>query len=171
MKKHVLLSVCLCSLIAPGAMAQSIGPSVLNSAGGSAVIGGNTYEWSAGEMTLVSTFAATGISVTQGILQPMQSTTGIAQLAIGNDELRVFPVPATDVLYIRPSFMAGGALSISLLDAAGRALVRTNTALSAGNEVQQLDMRAYASGNYLLQISYDSKGVLKQQSYKVQKAH
>jgi len=171
MKKEALLSMSLCFILTVRGMAQSIGPSVLNSTGGTAAIGSNTYEWSVGEMTLVGTFAGTGISVTQGVLQPVQNTTGIAGVSIGPDELRVYPVPATDALYIRPAFTTGGTLCIALLDASGKTVSRKITNLSSGTELQELNVGTLAAGNYLLQIAYETGSTSKQQSYKIQKAH
>lgn len=50
--------------------AQSIAPSILNSGGGSAPVGGYIIEYNAGEMMAVSTAITSDLVVTQGLLQP-----------------------------------------------------------------------------------------------------
>lgn len=48
---------------------QSIAPSILNSAGGSAIAGAYTIEYSLGEMMAISTATTPNLIVTQGVLQ------------------------------------------------------------------------------------------------------
>ena len=50
--------------------AQSITPSVINASGYSGTISGQVFDWSIGEMTLVSTYTGSTLIVTQGLLQP-----------------------------------------------------------------------------------------------------
>lgn len=149
--------------------AQSISPSVLNATGGSQSVGPNTFEWSVGEMTLVSTASAGSIIVTQGLLQPIQAPSAIGNTTMNAEDLSVFPVPASSVVHIRPAFKRGGKLGLLLLDATGRTVLRSEAVLKTGNEMQQLDINAVANGTYVLNISYQATGNLSHQSYKIQK--
>ncbi|MBL7712873.1 MAG: hypothetical protein JNL13_10425 [Chitinophagaceae bacterium] len=149
--------------------AQSISPSVLNASGGSQSIGPNTFEWSVGEMTLVSTASAGSVVVTQGLLQPVQAPSAIGNTVMSLEELSVFPVPASSVLNIKPAFKQGGSLDLLLLDATGRTIVHSETVLKSGTEMQQLNISALANGSYMLNVSYKTAGTLSHQSYKIQK--
>lgn len=63
--------------------AQTVSPYILNSAGGSQTLAGNTYEWSLGEMLSVDSFLSTGMILTNGLLQPLR--------ILPLDEFAVYP--------------------------------------------------------------------------------
>src|SRR5688572_21995377 len=112
MKKKILIlcSVCLCT---SPAWSQSIGPSTINAAGGSAAISGNTHEFSIGEL-LIETATGANIVVTQGVLQPSPKPLGIDDTDFFADHLNNFPNPAEEVVFLQPSFASGGKLSYHL---------------------------------------------------------
>ena len=161
----------LCSFLLYGyAPAQNIGPSTLNACGGSVVSGGNTYEWSVAEMTLVSTFENGNIRVTQGILQPAQQTADIKE---NNppffNSFLVYPVPTGDLLYLKPDFGTSGKLDWTLLDIQGRQIRSHSAQLNQGNEIQSLDLSALPAANYFLRIRFKSSQGTTSASYTVQK--
>jgi len=168
MKKRALL---LLGAIAGtlAASAQSIGPSTLNSAGGSAVIGGNTYEWSLGEMTVVSTYSDANLVVTQGLLQPFNLSNGIHEHQLSAGALQVFPNPAEDVLFLQPAFKQGDKLSFALLDMTGKTILREEKTLITGKELQTIRLTALAAGNYMLQVAVITNGENYNTGYKIQK--
>ncbi|HTN17564.1 MAG TPA: T9SS type A sorting domain-containing protein [Chitinophagaceae bacterium] len=170
MHRVKLFTVCI-GLLACGqdVSAQSISPSVLNATGGSQSVGPNTFEWSVGEMTLVSTASAGSIIVTQGLLQPIQAPSAIGSTVMNAEDLSVFPVPASSVLNIKPAFKQGGRLDLLLLDATGRTVLHSEAVLKTGTEMQELNIGSIANGNYMLNISYHAAGNLNRQSYKIQK--
>ena len=172
MKRIIFISGCFFCVFFEDVQAQSIGPSVLNVAGGSKRIASNTYEWSVGEMTMVHTAESATISVTQGILQPMPALpSGIKPSVITQESLNIFPVPATTMLNIQPFFENGGTLLLSLLDASGRTVSESKVSLNSGKEQQQLNIGDLATGNYLLLVHYESKGAVLQTNYKIQKTN
>lgn len=170
MKKRALL---LLGAVAGtlAASAQSIGPSTLNSAGGSTVISGNTYEWSLGEMTVVSTYSGVNLVVTQGLLQPANLSNSIHEHQLSAGALQVFPNPAEDVLYLQPAFKQGDKLSFALLDMTGKTILREEKTLVTGTELQTIRLTALAAGNYMLQVVLVSAGENYNAGYKVQKLH
>src|SRR5437016_6012346 len=97
MKRHVLWML----LVLAGAIhirAQSIAPGTLNAAGGGGTVAGNKFDWSVGEMTMVSTFTGSGVIVTQGVLQPYHYVPTAVSDPHFADELQVFPNPATSAI-------------------------------------------------------------------------
>jgi hypothetical protein len=152
------------------AFSQSVGPSTLNAAGGSAVVAGNTYEWSVGEMTVVSTFESAGLVVTQGVLQPAATpTTGINEHTISSAMMQVYPNPASNVLNIQPNFGREGKLSYQLQDVTGRTMLDGEEAIASGKSLVQLSLNNLVSGSYLLQVSVKTGKDTYRNVYKVQK--
>lgn len=140
--------------------------STLNATGGQGTIGGNTYEYSIGEMTLVSTQSGSNIVVTQGLLQPSAKfATNTEDLIISQDQLNIYPNPSSAIVNIQPQFKSGGDLQLLLLDASGKVVQKLNKVLSSGTEKQQINISNLANGNYILNVNF---GEMKN-SYKIQK--
>lgn len=132
--------------------AQSIGPSTLNAAGRSATLGGNTYEWSVGEMVLVNTVSTTGLVVTQGTLQPQIQVTGIKDSKLALEGLSIYPNPANDHLNIDLNVARNLDVTIKLSDVSGRTYYVKTRKSHNGSDLITLDLSPYAGGVYLLQI-------------------
>ena len=141
----------------------------VNAAGGSAQLSGNTYEWSIGEMVLVNTVMTTNLVVTQGLLQPVLNTTGIRQPELTADQLKVYPNPTKDIVFIQPNLKPNTSLSLLLYDISGRAFFRKTLVLKTGTEVQPVDLGKYAAGNYLLDIVAGTAGAASRNTFKIQK--
>ena len=167
MKKTFLLFT-LC-ITCKWASAQSIAPATLNAAGGHGIAGNTEVDWSAGEMTLVNTTPAGSLIVTQGLLQPADNATGIANVQPLADKVAVFPNPASDVLHIRTDFQAAGKLSYMLTDVAGKVILQQNATLITGTQSQQLSLEHLAAGSYMLHVSYGNSDKLQETTYKIQK--
>ena len=146
------LIVCA-SCIAGTIQAQSIAPAAYNVTGGQHQIGAVTYEWSVGEMPLVSTETQPGITVTQGLLQPATLTgTGIKE-TIAEGLLQIFPNPATGIVFIQPQLNYKGKLAWVLADATGKIIRNNEVYLTQGNERQEINIAALADGPYFLTIT------------------
>lgn len=145
------LTICFCS-VAGALQAQHIAPSVYNTAGGQQTISGVTYEWSAGEMPLVSTEAQAGITITQGLLQPVAPTTGIKEI-LPEGLIQIFPNPATDYIFIQPKLSYSSRMTWSLSDAAGKIIRSNEVSLSKGDEQQEINIKQLTSGTYFLTIA------------------
>ncbi|MCD6065117.1 MAG: Secretion system C-terminal sorting domain [Flavipsychrobacter sp.] len=154
MKKHMLLCLACGWLMHCHANAQSIGPSIVGTTGGFAFSNGNNFNWSVGEMTMVATFTGSNIIVTQGVLQPHPVPTSVAIINANNAGLRVYPNPASDMVMLAANFNRGGKLSVVLHDITGRLLMDQSFTLTAGNEVQQLDVHTLPPGSYTLSVLF-----------------
>jgi hypothetical protein len=126
--KTTILGLLLCS-------GSLYAQSTLNATGGGGMIGGNSYDYSVGEMTLVSTQTSNAIIITQGLLQPeAKFTTSTKDLIIAQDQMSIYPNPTAAIVYIQPQFTSAGRMQISLLDATGKTLIRQEYKLSSGTE-------------------------------------
>lgn len=123
----------------------------VNASGGNAIIGGNTYSYSIGEMTVVSTATAGSFTTTQGVLQAgMDGTIGVQELSGTSEGILLYPNPVADLLYLQPALQGGGNLHLRLYDASGKLLMDREAQLGAGNEPQQISMVGMAEGAYFL---------------------
>ena len=150
---------------------QSVMPSAYNSAGGSAVIGGNTYEWAFAEMMLVNTAVTPNVIVTSGVLQPVDPNVGLEEIQAPKGEVNVYPSPTTDLLTIETTFDNSGKLGYQLIDISGKTLTSKLTALPTGSTINTLSLSSYPAGEYLLRILFSPEGSLSKytQTFKVQK--
>lgn len=149
--------------------AQVSHSATVNATGGSAQLAGNTYEWSIGEMTLVNTVSAANLVVTQGLLQPILNTTGIKHPELSADQLKVYPNPTQDIVFIKPNLNPNTILTLMVYDISGRAFFRTTKVLKTGTEVQTVDLGKYAAGNYLLDIVAGTSAASTKNTFKIQK--
>ena len=160
MKKTIPAAIVLLAAFysPPQAHAQSIGPSTLNAAGGSATISGNTHEYSIGEEILLPTFTSGSLVVTSGVLQPVPFVTeGVENVAVLHG-LEIFPNPVATDLTVAPAFGTRGSLEMVLFDAAGRLVRRTEAPLSTGSERQTIAMEALAASTYMLRLVWTADG-------------
>ena len=150
--------------------AQSTGPATLNAAGGATTIGATALEWSIGEMTMVSTFATSGIVVTQGVLQPADVTLGVPVNKGLPGAIRVFPNPASDLVNIQCSSLSGTSLSWKLLDITGREISSRKMVVTNGQGASTVDLSAVAAALYILEVTIVSEdGTAETIPYKIQK--
>ena len=150
--------------------AQSIGPSTLNSSGGSGPIGSYEFDWSVGEMSLVSTFSSSSIVVTQGVLQPLDAW----PLDIGNSalltQLKVFPNPAESIVNIQYSVQAAGSMTYRLMDVSGKTLESGSENVKQGTLNKQLNISSLACASYMLEVIVSREdGTNESTSFKIQK--
>lgn len=169
MKQFILSAAALCLLGLPSVRGQSIWPSTINAAGGSATLSGYTFEWSIAEMTLVNTASTSALVVTQGLLQPTTTVTGVADHSI-MQFVSVYPNPASSTLNINFNSPQKAVLSMRLMDVTGKVLQEKSMDVKMGMNTGQVDMSSYAAATYMLQVWLtDGDNTLGSTSYKVQK--
>jgi hypothetical protein len=135
---------------------QMVVPSAVNSAGGSAIIGGNSYDWSFAEMVVISTSTSANLIVTAGLLQPIDPNVGEAELESAKGILNVFPNPAEDLLNLESSFHSSGNLSYQLYDMSGKSILLNSSDQKAGINLETLSLKGCAPGHYLLKVVFTS---------------
>ncbi len=154
--------------------AQSIHPSIINSNGGYTTIGGNTYEWSIGEMVLVNTASAGSIVVTQGLLQPNKPSSGssINESQFIFDHVQVYPNPTDRLFFLSADFKKRGVMKSSLYDMNGKIIEAKESVSNGQNFKIQFDISALAAGNYMLIVSFaseDNAAQVSKAAYKIEK--
>lgn len=154
MKNKQLKALALLCFLSNGIYAQS----TINATGGGGIIGNNSYEYSIGEMTIVSTYSSPSLVVTQGVLQPFkQNATVNTNFNITQDELRIYPNLTSAIVYIKSNFKESGILKGSLYDVNGSFIQNDEWKLLNGAEINQLDISHLAQGNYYLHLNFNNK--------------
>lgn len=168
MKKQLLF---YCGLaVAGNSLAQSIGPVTMNSTGASASHSSGIYDWSIGEMALVNTFSTSGLIITQGVLQIEPGAVAIGEHHHSLfSNVHVFPNPSQDAIYVESTFAMAGKLMYSLVDIAGRTILKGESNVAPGNEKEKIDISALVPGSYFLQVFVKQEEETFVQSYQVQK--
>ena len=137
-----LLLTFLTFFIASVATAQSITPSVINSTGGTAIVGNLIVDWNVGESMI--TTQTNGIIVTNGQLQPVDEIISVEELN-NSWNISVYPNPTRDEFVITAP--NAGVFEASLFDLAGKFI--SKQILMSTN---RMDVRSLANGSYYLQV-------------------
>ena len=122
--------------------AQSITPSVINSTGGTAVVGNLIVDWNVGE-SMVST-QSNGFIVTNGQLQPVDGIISVEELS-SSWNISVYPNPTRDEIVITAP--SAGIFEASLFDLAGKFISKQQLM-----NTNRMDVRSLANGSYYLQV-------------------
>jgi hypothetical protein len=176
MQRTKILS--LASIVFFSAMSlQGFSQQGINVSSHSATIQGLKFDYSIGEMTLVSTERNANLIVTQGLLQPSSSGSGAsaqpgnAQIAL-SDLIKVYPNPTENILFVESFENADAAISYQLFDAAGKIVLSEKVNWQAGPNKLTLDLKNYAAGSYYLMIRKpNAQGIVDNFSYKIQKTN
>lgn len=142
----------------------------LNAAGGTTTTtGGNTFEWSVGEMALVNTWSKPNIIVTQGVLQPTDDNVGVGKLSPLVVDMRVYPNPAQTMVHLNYN-LKQGILSYELQDIAGRTVRSKKQNITAGEKTEAIELGAVANGTYMLNVVFSPEdGIQQTTSFKIDK--
>lgn len=141
----------------------------LNAAGGTKTAGGNTYEWSVGEMALVNTWSKPNIIVTQGVLQPAPNDVGIRNIKPLTDAMRVYPNPAQTLVHLNYN-LKQGVLTYELQDITGKTIRSKKQDITSGEQTEEIQLGAVANGTYMLNVVYSPEdGAPQTTSFKIDK--
>jgi hypothetical protein len=157
--------------------ARSFAQQGINVSSHSATINGLKFDYSIGEMTLITTERTANLIVTQGLLQPTGSgsdaTSQPGNTHIGlSDVMKVYPNPTENILFVESNESADAEISYQLFDATGKIVLSEKISWTAGPNKFSLDLKNYAAGAYYLMIRKpNSQGMMENFSYKIQKTN
>jgi hypothetical protein len=149
----------------------------INVSSHSATIQGNTFDYSIGEMSLITTEKNTNLIVTQGFLQPNILPNGVqtppSNMPIAlSDLIKVYPNPTENILNVESIESVDAEISYQLFDATGKVVLSEKASWKAGNNKVSLDLKNFAAGSYYLMIRKpNTNGIPENFSYKIQKTN
>jgi len=143
------LSLILLLFVTTWAVAQSVSPQVIATAGNYSEAGGISLSWTLGE-PVIETATGTGVILTQGFQQPDYSLVVIEHVPAANLDVNVFPNPTNGNLNIQWVGEIQTPAIISLFDMAGKQII--NQKVNTGNQIGSLNLSEYANAQYILKI-------------------
>ena len=151
---------------------QVVAPSVMNTGGGVFKSGYYQFEWSIGELALVGDMQSSNASfvITNGFIQSHIQYSPVNNLNIfGNDEIKIFPNPATSYVEINFLTTQRGRLTISFYDAAGKRIYGTSDPYYGVGLIKRIPVDKLPNEVYMLQVDLDPYAgySAKKGSYKV----
>lgn len=183
MQKTVLFAFLLLSLQSKSQSAVT--PATFNLGGGTAKLNSSfMVDWSIGESTVIETFQGENAYsnlivgkkwyVTSGVLQPFDKNHILFNSAIPMwtiQEIRVYPVPTPDIVYIDFRSTTTGKVSVQLLTLEGKVLGVKEFSQVNGTSTVSWNLKNLSSGSYLLRILLrsDEGKILKQGTVKFEK--
>jgi Secretion system C-terminal sorting domain len=154
MKNTITLVIVFFSLF--NCSAQSISPSVINTGGGSFQAGYYQFEWSMGELALVGEMNSSNNSlvITNGFIQPFiqYPATNNTNNIFGNDEIKVFPNPASSYVEINFFTKQMGRITLSFYDGSGRKILSVTDSYYGVGLIKRIPVSQLPNEVYMLHV-------------------
>ena len=142
------------------ANAQSNSPSVINSNGGTFRSGYFQFEWSVGELSLINQMNSSDSKyvLTNGFIQPyvlkVSYNNGIA--LFDNDEIKIFPNPASDFAEINFFTKQKGKIAIDMIDASGKSVWKRELVSYGLDLIERIPLLKFSEGSYVIKITLNA---------------
>lgn len=151
------ITVILIALLPVALFAQSLERQVIASSGSYSETANLQVSSTIGE-TVIATGTSASVILTQGFQQPASdNTVGIEEPEFGFS-MQAYPNPTANMVILDFNADKELELQISLIDVMGKQYpVAKSNITVLGNSRQQIDLSAYAAGNYFIRID-DEKG-------------
>ena len=147
--------------------AQSINLYTLNNGGGY----NNTMEWSIGESSSIAHFLTAGYILNTGVLQPMTNVvTAINEYGpvVFGPEIKVGPIPTSNLLYVKANFKTSGNLSIQLIDSKSTIFLSHDAGFIFNRYEKEFLLNDFPSGVLYMKVIFKPfSGITKIGVYKI----
>jgi len=138
---------------------QVVAPSVVNTSGGTFQSGYYQFEWSIGELALVSDMASSNNSlvITNGFIQShiQYPSRNNNNFVFGDDEIKVFPNPASSYVEINFLTKQQGRIKINFYDGAGKKILTTSDMYYGVGLIKRIPVSRLPNEVYMLHIELD----------------
>lgn len=131
--------------------AQTLSPTVLSTSGAYYTSANNSLSVTIGEMTMVETFSASSIILTQGFQQPEDFNVGIITVAEPDWNITAFPNPTLDYVTVQLDGNNASNVSLSLYDIAGKLITDFGALQNPAGTM--LNISNLAAGAYVLHFT------------------
>jgi hypothetical protein len=157
MKNTITLVVVFFFLI--NCNSQSVAPSVINSSGGTFKSGYYQLEWSIGELALVGEMksANNSLVITNGFIQPYIQfpATNNTNNIFSNDEIKIFPNPASSYVEINFLTKQKGRITLSFYDGSGRKILSVADSYYGVGLIKRIPVSDLPNEVYMLHVDLD----------------
>lgn len=156
--KRTSTLVTLCFFFFYGS-SQIVAPSVMNTGGGTARSGYYQFEWSIGELSLVGDMTSSNNSlvITNGFIQSLiqYPTRDDGLNFFDDDEIKVFPNPATSYVEINFLTKQRGRITMSFYDGAGKKIYTSSDPYYGVGLIKRIPVDKLPNEVYMLRIDLD----------------
>ena len=168
----LLIAFVLANFTSSKGMAQTVAPSIINTAGKSSKVGYYNFDWSLGESAAIHTLAQGNMMLTNGFLQynianqPLQNSNLSWQIG----DIITFPNPVKDVVEIDILHGNKGRINIQLQDVNAQVLKEKSIDYNGIGAIEKWQMGNLPAGQYLLsiqQLSPVTGGIIKNGGFKI----
>jgi hypothetical protein len=166
MIRYIFLMVLLIVSAKLFSQENRIKPEIISSSGTTINSTSIQLSWTLGEVT-ISTFQSEGIMLTQGFHQPRMIVTGIDSLVSENENIIVYPNPASDMLNIKITYENPISVLLRMTDIKG--MLIWESAYFESHITETIWVQNLPNGIYLLSIL--NLGDKTQKTFKIQKNH
>lgn len=148
--------VALLLMISIASTSQSVTPATFNVAGGTYQNADSyfQFEWSLGELSLISDFATADSSLflTHGVLQPCTDKAEKSPFVVFFEtaDIRLFPNPTKGRFEVDFFVRQTGRMELQLTDATGRVLEKRTYSYDGCCRIEYFDLTAYQNGVYFV---------------------
>ena len=135
-------------------LAQSMSPGTVNASGESASFDNYLFEWSLGESAAITTMSNIDLLVTNGFLQfnvQNQPEVNLVKYFL-REEIRVYPNPVKNILYINILNANNGKHQIELLDGKGNKIKAVQLNYNGMGALEKWNLSGLPTGLYILNI-------------------
>ena len=154
MKKTITLVIVFFFII--NCNSQSVAPSVINTSGGSFQAGYYQLEWSIGELALVGEMTSSNNSlvITNGFIQPFVQfpAANNTNNLFGNDEIKIFPNPASSYVEINFFTKQRGRIMLSFYDGSGRKIFTVSDSYHGVGLIKRIPVSQLPNEVYMLHV-------------------
>ncbi len=132
--------------------AQQVTPMVVCSGGETFTGNGLSLDFTVGEI-MTESLSTTGLLLTQGFIQGADKNTGIDENFIDENDLLVYPNPASDRIYLTYDKTKANPVSVDIKDLQGRTILR------AGFDVNPITVKLdrLSPGFYTVSVLFDNR--------------
>lgn len=140
-------------MILSSTSAQTIQRQVLATGGNTSVSGDLTLCWTMGQPGPVEVAVSPAIIITQGFQQSEDLELGISELAIGDDQAKVYPNPCKGVITLEGTITHSPLLLYFIYDSKGSSLGNGEIIIQPdGRFIKAIDISAFSMGTNLLRL-------------------
>jgi hypothetical protein len=144
----------------------------VNVSGHTATIGQYVFDYSIGEMAIISTERNSSLIITQGYLQPIdvKSVGQNANNGLSNwaDQVKVYPNPTDKTIFFEMDEASAQNYSFNLVDATGKTVLHNDYQSTKGINKVSFDVSSFAVGTYFLMVEKKGDVIT---SFKIQKTN
>ena len=152
----LILAMAFSSMIA---IAQSLSPSVISSAGDFFTSTNASLSFTVAEMTMVETFASTNNFLTQGFQQPEDYYVHVPEHLVSEGNVLIYPNPTNGKFTLNFFTNSNAESTIKFYNLLGQEVYACPVSQKKGQNTLSFDFSNFSQGMYMMQLNLiDAKG-------------